>query len=174
MPAPSLTRFCLAAMRRAKIRRKRISRPLLLVTAAVFLGCAGQLAQAENSTVSPVAAHRASVAKDLLLIDVRSEREWRATGLPDSAVAITIHQPGGSRAFYEAVLQVAGGDKGRPIALICAAGVRSHRAMQILSSAGFSNLSNVAEGMEGSTYGSGWRRRGLPVSPWRPTMAPAN
>ena len=52
--------------------------------------------------------------------------------------------------------------------------LRSHRAMQILSSAGFSNLSNVAEGMEGSTYGPGWRRRGLPVSPWRPTMAPAN
>ena len=59
-----------------------------------------------------------------------------------------------------------GGDKTRPIALNCAAGVRSARAARILAAYGFKNIQNVSEGMLGRPdAGPGWLKRGLPVSP---------
>lgn len=46
----------------------------------------------------------------------------------------------------------------RPVLCICAAGVRSERAAMFLSSAGFSDVTNMVEGMKG------WQGRGLPTS----------
>jgi rhodanese-related sulfurtransferase len=123
-------------------------------------------ARAQDTLISAPDAYQAARSGEITLIDVRSTQEWKASGVPASALAVSIHQAGGPRAFYEAVLAATGGDKQRPIALICAAGTRSVRALHLLAEAGFTRLLNVAEGMEGSQYGPGWRRRGLPTVPW--------
>ncbi len=108
-------------------------------------------------------------AGTLILIDVRSPGEWRQTGIPKGAKAITIHDPGGMAAFVAKVKAAVGDDRSVRIGLICAAGVRSHRAQAMLRLAGFTNVVNVREGMMGrSAESPGWLRRSLPTQRWSP------
>lgn len=103
---------------------------------------------------------------EAVIVDVRSPREWRKTGVPGGAKRVTIHNPDGVKAFLAEMLAAVGGDPTKPIALICASGVRSVRAQRILSANGFTNARNVSEGMQGRPdAGPGWLKRGLPVDP---------
>lgn len=103
---------------------------------------------------------------EVTLVDVRSRREWRQTGIAKGAKTVTIHNRQGIKAFVAEMMKAVGGDKSKPVALICAAGVRSARAERILAAAGFTNLQNVSEGMLGRPdAGPGWLKRGLPVTP---------
>ena len=104
-------------------------------------------------------AHEQAVAGEVLLIDIRRPGEWRQTGVATSAVAITMHD----RSFLANLEDAVGGDKSRPIALICAQGVRSAFVARELAKYGYTNVVEVSEGMLGSRNGPGWLRRGLPV-----------
>ena len=120
-------------------------------------------AQAQSKLSAPEAQKRLSTG-DLLLIDVRSLEEWKKTGIAQGAAAITIHDPDGIRAFVDKVVRAADGRRDRPIAFICATGVRSAYAQKLMSDAGYTELYNVSEGMMGNPrYGPGWLKRGLPV-----------
>jgi rhodanese-related sulfurtransferase len=59
----------------------------------------------------------------------------------------------------------AAGDKDLPIALICAGGVRTAFAADLLRDRGFTQILDVGEGMLGSGDGPGWIARGLPTEP---------
>ena len=109
-------------------------------------------------------AHTRAKAGEIVLVDVRRPSEWRASGVPASGHAITMHQDG--RRFVSQLLAATGGDKARPLALICATGGRTTWLQARLRQAGFTNLINVTEGMMGSRYGSGWLKKGLPVRQW--------
>jgi len=115
--------------------------------------------------ISAAEAYEQLRAGKVVLIDVRSPEEWRETGLPAGAKAVTIHNPGGMAAFLDQVLEAVDGDRERPIALICASGVRSSRAQRYLLTHGFSNVANVSEGMAGHLLAPGWVARGLPTKP---------
>ena len=122
------------------------------------------VARAEGLLEAPEALKR--LRRDaLLLLDVRSPGEWRQTGIPEGARPVTIHDPRGLPGFIDAVTAATGGDRERPIALICAAGVRSTLAQKALVGAGFTDVLNVKEGFFGSPNGPGWLKRGLPVAP---------
>lgn len=97
----------------------------------------------------------------LVLIDIRRSDEWAATGVPEGAAPIDLRRPD----FAEAV-RAAAGDPPRPVALICARGVRSRRTAAALSAAGVTDVRDVPEGMLGSDAGPGWLARGLPVVAW--------
>jgi rhodanese-related sulfurtransferase len=102
------------------------------------------------------------------LIDVRSVEEWRQSGVPKGAKAISIHDPGGMTAFVAKVTAAVNGRKDRPVALICARGVRSTRAEWALGKAGFTKILNVREGTLGNWVdGPGWFAQKLPVEPYR-------
>ena len=108
--------------------------------------------------------HKRLAANQLTLIDVRSPLEWRQTGIAKGAKAITIHDPLGAAGFVSKIKASLRGNFNRPIALICAVGVRSTRAYQILKRAGIKRVYNVREGMLGNTTdGPGWLKRELPV-----------
>ena len=123
-----------------------------------------------------------------LLIDIRMEIESMYVGTPPGAINIpwyeypdfTVDVP----AFCAAVAAEAGGDKNRPILLLCRSGQRSvdagnalegqatdnaNDAGAALEHAGFTNVINVLHGFEGdlnenfhrSTV-NGWRFDGLP------------
>lgn len=104
-------------------------------------------------------ARQLALAGDLLLIDIRDPTEWRETGIGDIALPISVHVPG----FLPTLDAAMGGDKGRAIALICAAGSRSAMIASQLAAHGYGNVADVGEGMSGSVAGPGWLRRGLPV-----------
>ncbi len=117
-----------------------------------------------DQILSAEAAFKRMQARQLTLIDVRSPKEWRNTGVARNAKTITIHDPLGTAGFVAKVKAFARGDLNKPIALICAVGVRTTRASQILRRAGFKNIYHVREGMFGNPKdGPGWLKRGLPV-----------
>lgn len=95
----------------------------------------------------------------LLLVDIRTPREWRATGLGAGAHPVDMRRED----FEQKIQSLAQGDRAARIALICARGVRSARMSNALSDAGFTNIVDVPEGMLGSAAGPGWVRTGLPV-----------
>lgn len=106
------------------------------------------------------------LAGEMTLMDVRSPTEWRETGMPKGAKAITIHGPDGMAGFVADATKAVKGRKDQPIALICARGWRSMRAASALREAGFTKIINVREGMLGNPYdGPGWLDRKLPTEP---------
>ena len=140
----------------------------LYATLTLLFIAATPAAASESILNAPQAWAQAQAGK-LILIDVRSPSEWRQTGIPKGARAVTIHNPAGLSAFVAKVIAAVGGNRAARIALICAAGVRSHRAQTILRLAGFTNVVNISEGMMGRSAAlPGWLRRKLPTQSWTP------
>ncbi|MFL4468544.1 rhodanese-like domain-containing protein [Tateyamaria armeniaca] len=117
-----------------------------------------------DGTLSVPDAHKAAVSGTALLIDIRRPDEWQRTGVGEGAIALDMRRDD----FTEALLAQTEGRTDAAIALICARGVRSRGLTRRLTSAGFTNIIDVPEGMLGSGAGPGWLKRGLPVVAWTP------
>ena len=117
-----------------------------------------------EGTLSVPDAHQAALSGAVLLIDIRRPDEWQRTGVGEGAVPLDMRRDD----FTEALLEQTGGRSDAPVALICARGVRSRGLTARLTSAGFTNIIDVPEGMLGSGAGPGWLKRGLPVVTWTP------
>ncbi|WGH78636.1 rhodanese-like domain-containing protein [Jannaschia ovalis] len=113
----------------------------------------------EGATLTAPEALEAVRAGELLLVDIRRPDEWASTGIPEGAEPLDMRRDD----FVEALEALAGGTD-RPVALICARGVRSDRMSAALEAAGFTTVADVSEGMLGSSAGPGWLARGLPVA----------
>lgn len=118
---------------------------------------------AETRLITASEAATQAAAGTRMLIDVRAPAEWRASGVARDAKLITIHGPGGWRGFLGEVLAAVGQERATPIALICAAGVRSSRAAAYLALNGFTDVRDVSEGMFGRPGRPGYIAAGLPV-----------
>jgi rhodanese-related sulfurtransferase len=116
-------------------------------------------AAAAGPTLSAPEALEKARAGEITLIDIRTPREWRATGIAEGALPIDMTK----RTFVQEVLDAVNGDKDAPIAIICRTGNRTTYTQKALQELGFANVYNVKEGMAGSGAGPGWVRRGLPV-----------
>lgn len=127
-----------------------------LMALAVLRTAPGHAAPA---LTAPEAMDRAASGA-IVLIDIRRPDEWQATGIAQGARPLDMRRPD----FEAALLTLAGGDRTRPIALICARGGRSARLARRLAAAGFTTILDVPEGMLGSRAGPGWVSRGLPVT----------
>lgn len=145
-----------------------MARPFHILIRAVLAGLmllsGGVAAETEQSNISVAEAHSRAVSGDLVLVDIRAPKEWLASGLPASGKAITMYQRGDQ--LVSALQTATGGDPGKPIALICASGVRSLRLQGMLRRAGFTNVINVLGGMFGTRRDIGWLKAGLPVRTW--------
>lgn len=117
------------------------------------------LAENDASALTPQDAHAAAANNNILLVDIRRPDEWTRTGVGEHAVPIDMRRAD----FEDLLLQQLDGNTPRPVALICARGVRSRRMSARLSAAGFTRVIDVPEGMLGSGAGPGWLKRGLPV-----------
>ncbi|MFF0493832.1 rhodanese-like domain-containing protein [Nocardia sp. NPDC003482] len=114
-----------------------------------------------------------------VLVDVRTDAEWRFVGVPDTSgidrpTALIEWVDGtGSRnpRFVDQLKQVLGDrPDDAPVIFLCRSGQRSIGAAEAATAAGFTPAYNVLEGFEGPLDanghrgGAGWRARGLP---WR-------
>lgn len=110
-----------------------------------------------------------------VLVDVRTEAEWRYVGVPDVAplgrTALFVEwvdYPSGrpNPRFIEQLIE-AGVTPGRPVVFLCRSGVRSVGAAKAATVEGFGPAYNVLEGFEGGLDGAahrgheGWRAAGL-------------
>jgi len=100
---------------------------------------------------------------EIVLIDVRRPDEWQRTGIAQGALPIDLRRDD----FVDAVRAAQDASGGKPVALICARGVRSVRMANRLTQAGISPLINVPEGMLGISQAPGWIKRGLPLEAWQ-------
>ncbi|MBO0899328.1 rhodanese-like domain-containing protein [Cellulomonas sp. zg-ZUI222] len=115
---------------------------------------------------------------DAVLVDVRTDAEWRYVGVPDlrglgrqAALVEWVSYPSGrpNAAFLDqlSAAGVAPGDE-RPVVFLCRSGQRSIGAAQAATAAGYGPAYNVLEGFEGPTGPdghrghTGWRAAGLP------------
>jgi len=114
-----------------------------------------------GETLTVEEAHAAAATGEVVLVDIRRPDEWAATGVGAGAYPIDMR----SDDFEAELIRAVGGDMDRPVALICAAGVRSARLAARLEEAGFGRILDVPEGMQGSSAGPGWIASGLPVVP---------
>ena len=119
-----------------------------------------------GSEIDARTAYALAQAGELLIIDIRRPSEWEKTGLPASSVGISLQNSVRKirRGFPDDVLDAVDGNKDRPIALICASGGRSARAVGLLQETGFSRIHDISEGMFGNGKAPGWLARNLPVA----------
>lgn len=134
------------------------------LAATVSLSPARALSAGQPQRTSAPEVLDAALKGKVVLVDIRSREEWRQTGLAGPAHAISMHEGG----FMQKLMAALEGDRTRPVALICAQGVRSRYVQHALAGVGFTNVIDVSEGMVGSPAGPGWLKRGLPVKPFTP------
>jgi rhodanese-related sulfurtransferase len=127
-------------------------------------------ASAMTTTQLPAKAAEVLTAKEafakaatgkIVLVDIRTPEEWAETGSGAGANRLDMRRED----FLTVLDKLVAGDKSKPVALICARGVRSSRLSRALRESGFSNIIDVPEGMLGSYAGPGWVQRGLPLVP---------
>jgi hydroxyacylglutathione hydrolase len=91
---------------------------------------------APQITVHDLAAWREQ-GRDVVVVDVREPSEW-----DDGHIEGALHLP-----MFEAAARRAEIPEGRPVALVCAGGLRSSTVLSALQRHGVANLHNVTGGM---------------------------
>ena len=104
-------------------------------------------------------AHQQARDGSIYLVDIRRPDEWKRTGIGADAIPIDMRR----KDFGEVLTSIFDTTGPRPVALICARGVRSDRMNTRLKNAGFKDIIDVPEGMLGSGAGPGWIARELPL-----------
>jgi rhodanese-related sulfurtransferase len=114
-----------------------------------------------------------------VLVDVRTDAEWRFVGVPDlsslgrQVVYIEWNATDGTRNenFADELkdrVPPAAADEGRPVVFLCRSGNRSIGAAEVATAVGITPAYNVLDGFEGHLDASGhrgesgWRAVGLP------------
>ncbi|MEU1985056.1 rhodanese-like domain-containing protein [Nocardia sp. NPDC019395] len=116
---------------------------------------------------------------DAVLVDVRTEAEWKFVGVPDTSpiakptlLVEWVDGTGTRNTGFLDQLRSALGDRpaDAPVLFLCRSGQRSAHAADAATGAGIAPSYNISEGFEGPLDefghrgGSGWRADGLP---WR-------
>lgn len=123
-------------------------------------------AYADQDHISVTDAYQKAKDGEIVLIDIRSEKEWHDTGVAPQSALISMHQQGGIPKFSNDLSALLDGDKSKPIALICAGGVRSAYLQSYLKDKGYTQVLDVNQGMVGGLFKKGWVDHELPtVSP---------
>lgn len=138
-----------------------------LFKAVLIWGLWAASALAEVPILSAPEAQTRLADNSLVLLDIRTPREWRQTGVAEGAWPVSMHR----RDFGErlqAILDVYPPDQ---IALICAVGGRTAQVTAFLDENGIDGVADLSEGMKGNQRGPGWVARGLPVVPLEEAMA---
>jgi rhodanese-related sulfurtransferase len=114
-----------------------------------------------------------------VLVDVRTEAEWRFVGVPDlsslgrEVVYIEWNMSNGmyNEQFADELKELvppAAADEERPVVFLCRSGNRSIGAAEVATDVGINPAFNVLDGFEGHLDadghrgGTGWRAVGLP------------
>ncbi len=149
------------------------SEPALLASAEQILARAStrraELGLTYAGAVTPPEAWQLMQEHRARLVDVRTAAEYHFVGRVPDTPNVEWHG-GDSRPlglFLHQLHEVAREDE--PLLLLCRSGVRSHRAAEVATAAGFAHAYNVLEGFEGQIDATrqrgrvnGWRFHGLP------------
>ena len=115
-----------------------------------------------------------STNPDAVLVDVRTDAEWKFVGVPDAPsgkqpVFVEWNRATGRNPDFVEELAAHGITPGTgPVLFLCRSGVRSVAAAQAATAAGIEQAYNITEGFEGNIDQNGhrgrtgWKASGLP------------
>ena len=131
-----------------------LKRFLVFVWAGLWtMGALAEVIPIDNATLAQL------MAKGVPLVDIRTEGEWRSTGVIDGSRTLTFFDERGQAnpaAWLEQARRIAPPDK--PLILVCRSGARTQRAAQYLSSeAGYRKVYSLSGGL------NGWVAEGRPL-----------
>lgn len=145
---------------------------------ARLLGCERLTAVSYAGDITPQQAWKLlSEDPRAVLVDCRTDAEWRFVGVPDLAqlgrdvVYIEWNRTDGTHndAFIEDLQEKIGAESGtRPVVFLCRSGNRSIGAAEAATAAGYAPAYNMLDGFEGNLDenrhrgGTGWKAVGLP------------
>ena len=128
--------------------------------ALAVLGFSAAVAYAEVINIDNAELARLT-ASGVPVVDIRTEGEWKETGVMAGSKRLTFFDEAGQSnppQWLEKLKAVAKPDQ--PVILVCRSGKRSSAAAQFLSEqAGYKTVYNVSKGM------NGWVGEGRPVVP---------
>jgi len=99
---------------------------------------------APYETISPCEAHEGRSAGEVVIVDVRTAREWEKTGTPQGSKRISMN----SGEFTSAIKVLFDAYPNASLAIGCATGRRSKAAIKTLRKSGVSNLKILSGGMD--------------------------
>lgn len=118
---------------------------ILMLSILGFIGCTAQ----NGSSIDSKEAYRLIKADaNIVILDVRTAKEF-ADGHVAGAVNIDVNQTDFAQKIDEL-------DRSKTYIVYCRLGIRSRKAVGIMSAKGFKNLYNVSDGF------AGWSKNGLP------------
>ena len=118
---------------------------ILMLSILGFIGCTAQ----NGSSIDSKEAYRLIKADaNIAILDVRTAKEF-ADGHVEGAVNIDVNQTDFTQKIDEL-------DRSKTYIVYCRLGIRSRKAVGIMSAKGFKNLYNVSDGF------AGWSKNGLP------------
>ncbi len=110
-------------------------------------------------TMSVKQAYDAVKNDEIILLDIRTEGEWKDSGVGEGAWPLNLKH----KKFGEKLFAIIDANPDKKIGLICAVGGRSGFVIGALEQRGYKNIVDVSEGMFGSAAGPGWLKAGLPT-----------
>lgn len=137
-------------------------KPLILAALCLCsLAARADVVNIDNAELSRLAA------EGVPIIDIRTEAEWKSTGVIAGSKLITFFDASGNANPPQWLAQaksVAGPDQ--PVILICRSGKRTKAATHFLTEqAGYKKVYNVSNGL------NGWIGAGQPLTPVTPATA---
>lgn len=132
---------------------------------SLFLGLlfiSSALMATELKTVSPEQLLDMQQNQNALVVDIRTEAEWQASGILSNSLKLQSFDPHGrfDQAKWVAALEQLKSSPDQPVILICRSGNRSARVGDFLTrQLGMKNVHHLQNGLQS------WLESGGPVSP---------
>ncbi|MAH89580.1 MAG: hypothetical protein CMJ06_06055 [Pelagibacterales bacterium] len=103
-------------------------------------------------------------ANELKIIDIRTLKEWKMTGIIPNSYLINMHNEDFSENinFLEKVKKIINENQKHDIAFICASGARSEIVASYFKEKNYANIFNIPKGILGKSK-DGWLFLGYPI-----------
>ena len=102
---------------------------------------------------------------NLIIIDVRTVREWQMTGVIPNSILANMHDENNleRKDFLNEVNEILLLNKDKKIGFICASGARSKIVLDFFLEQGIKNIYHIPEGITGRSS-EGWLFQGYPIT----------
>ena len=127
---------------------------------AILVSVTGVRAAACAELLNPLTANELVSSGKLAVVDLRTAEERSVPGIPQGSIWIEWRGVTEGQSFIDA-LTAAQPDKSAPVAFICSVGHRSGQAARLAERSGYRQVFDIAEGVNGSMLGPGWKLWGL-------------
>ncbi|MCP3175831.1 hypothetical protein MJO47_01825 [Desulfuromonas sp. KJ2020] len=141
---------------------------LLGILAAVLTGTAYEpdsRQKANTFKVRHIPLTQEFIQEGTPIIDIRTPKEWKETGIVPDSYLLTFFNEDGShdeQGFINRLQQIT--DHETPLAILCRSGNRSEKVSRFLASQGFRSVIDIYEGIKGGIA------RGVALEPYTDTL----